>query len=302
MRLDKSFVSTLAGTAMLLHGGLVFAQQPDGADKPAVDAAARQAGLFHHQVLATPQNPVVEAPPRPSKTVPVSAPTPTVSQPVVQQVVTQAVPVTSTPIVQTPGQQILVQPSTPQIVMLPAGPPTVSVAQPVATQMAQVTSPQPQNLFVQSPQHSVSSPQSQQVQSVPQQQAQMVQYVQQQPQTVQLVQSGQQPMVQAGGVGSPGTAILLKCPGVIDSLLGWLGQGLTGVGQRLASRGAPRQVTAHAYNPAYVQVPVAQQVQSVAPTQQVQYVQQPVASTPQVTASPQSSGHHFGLGLFHHND
>jgi hypothetical protein len=109
-------------------------------------------------------------------------------------------------------------------------------------------------------------------------------------------------MAQAAGVGSPGTAILLRCPGILDSLLGWLGQGLTGMGQRLASRGAPRQVSAMAYNPAYVQVPVAQQVQSAVPQQQVQYVQQPVASTPQVTASPQSSGHHFGLGLFGHGN
>jgi hypothetical protein len=284
-----------------VFGGQVFVQQTDEAAKPALDAAAKKAGIFHQQVQATPQNPPAACPP-PTKTVPVSVPQPTVSQPVVQQVVTQAVPVTTTPVVQAPGQQILVQPSSPQIVMLPAQPPTVSVAQPVATQLAQVSSPQPQNLFVQSPQHPVASPQGQQVQSVPQHQAQVVQYVQQ-PQTVQLVQS-QQPMVQGGGGSSPATALLLKCPGIIDGLLAWLGQGLTSVGQSLASRGAPRQVMALAYSPAYVQVPVTQQVQSIPQQQQVQYVQRPVASSPpQVTASPQSSqGHHFGLGLFRHSD
>jgi hypothetical protein len=302
MRLNRSFVTALAGTAILFHAGRVFAQLSDGTGKPTVDSAARQAGLFHQPALASPQNPPAECPTRPSKSVPVSTPN-VVSQPVVPQVVTQAVPVTTTPVVQTPAQQILVQPSTPQIVMLPAGPPTVSVAQPATTQMVQVTSSQPQNLFVQSPQQQVTSAQSPHVQSNPQQ-TQAVQFVQAQPQTVQVVQSGQQPMAQAAGVGSPGTAILMRCPGILDSLLGWLGQGLTGMGQRLASRGAPRQVMAMAYNPAYVQVPVAQQVQSTVPQQQVQFVQQPVTSAPPpVTASPQSAGgHHFGLGLFRHDD
>jgi hypothetical protein len=304
MSLDRWFATTLAGIAMLLHGGVIFGQESDGPAKPTVDAAAKKAGLFHQQVQATPQNPAADSPPRTTKTIPVSAPQPTVSQPVVQQVVTQAVPVAAAPIVQAPGQQILVQPSAPQIVMLPAQPPTVSVAQPVAMQTAvqQVASPQPQNLFVQSPQHPVASPQSHQVQSAPQQQPQVVQYVQQQPQMVQYVPQ-QQPLVQAGGGAAPGSALLLRCPGIIDGLLGWLGQGLTSVGQRMASRGAPRQVMALSYNPAYVQVPVAQQVQSVAPQPQVQYVQQPVVSSPPpVTASPQSSqGHHWGLGLFHHD-
>jgi hypothetical protein len=274
MSLDRWFATTLAGIAMLLHGGVIFGQESDGPAKPTVDAAAKKAGLFHQQVQATPQNPAADSPPRTTKTIPVSAPQPTVSQPVVQQV------------------------------MLPAQPPTVSVAQTVAMQTAvqQVASPQPQNLFVQSPQHPVASPQSHQVQSAPQQQPQVVQYVQQQPQMVQYVPQQQQ-MVQAGAGSSPGSALLLRCPGIIDGLLGWLGQGLTSVGQRMASRGAPRQVMALSYNPAYVQVPVAQQVQSVAPQPQVQYVQQPVVSSPPpVTASPQSSqGHHWGLGLFHHD-
>jgi hypothetical protein len=299
MILDRSLAAAVAVICMLVPGALVFAQQPDGPAKPTVDTAAKKAGLFHHQVQASPQAPAAYCPPpRTTKSVPVAAPQPTVAPPVVQQVVTQPVPVTTAPVVQAPAQQILVQPSSPQIVMLPAQPPTVSVAQPVATQLAQVSSPQPQNLFVQSPQHPVASAQSQQVQSSPQH---VVQYVQQQPQMVQMV-AQQQPSVQAGGF-SPGNALLLKCPGLIDGLLGWLGQGLTRVGQSLASRGAPRQVMAMAYNPAYVQVPLAQQVQSVAPEPQVQYVQQPVAAPPPVTASPQSPhGHHFGLGLFRHND
>jgi hypothetical protein len=300
MRLNRSFVTALAGTAILFHAGRVFAQQSDGTGKPSVDSAARQAGLFHQSAQASPQNAPAECPPtRPRKSVPASPSM--VSQPAMQQVVTQAVPVTTTPVVQTPAQQILVQPSTPQIVMLPAGPPTVSVAQPATMQPAQVTSSQPQNLFVQSPAQvtSAQSPQQPQAAQFVQAQPQAAQFVQAQPQMIQYVQAAQQPMAQAAGVGLPGTAMLMRCPGILDGLLSWLGQGLTGMGQRLASRGAPRPVGAMTFSPALVQVPVAQPAQSFVQQQPAQVVQQPA----QVTTSPQCSGHHhFGLGLFRHND
>ena len=113
----------------------------------------------------------------------------------------------------------------------------------------------------------------------------------------------QAPMMQVGGA-APNSVMLLHGPGFCDRFVGWLGQGMTSMGQGMAARSAPRLVMSTAMSPTVMQFPAGQQVQMVGapqqPQQQVQYAPPP---PPQVTASPQSGhGHRFGLGLFHHND
>jgi hypothetical protein len=106
------------------------------------------------------------------------------------------------------------------------------------------------------------------------------------------VQAGQ-PLVQAGG--APPAAFLMQQPNLLCRMLASLGR-------RLVDLGNPRLVMNTA-TPLTVQMPMAVALQSpsVATPQQVASTPMVQSAPPAVTASPQS-GHHFGWGLFHHND